>query len=223
MDQDYHCGMNPDSRKARSEAVLAACGIEINLQLPPFDPADAAGLRSPDEVLQRLIVLWAVAGKAMIGRESQHASYIIKNKMQPWLSTNERKFILDKQPSKRDIIHFSWQLESLFFVAWCAGLLEVEDVPVTQSSVQPILALFPQIDELPDRLRGAFNIRPLAEILDRADLLYRLHWAARDEFAASAEVDGAVVHEWRRAINWMLRLGREDDWDKVGADTGSPA
>ena len=64
--EDY-CGMNPLSRKARSEAVLAACGIELNPQLPPIDPAEAATLRAPDEVLERLIARWAVAGKAMIG------------------------------------------------------------------------------------------------------------------------------------------------------------
>jgi len=138
--------------------------------------------------------------------------------MQPWLSASERKFLLDKQPSKRDIVHFSWQIESLFFVAWCAGLLDADEVPVTQSSVQPILELFPQVAELPDRLRGAICVRPLAEILDRADLLYRLHWALSDDYAACADVDGGVVQEWRRAVNWMLRYQGQDDWDKVATD-----
>jgi len=211
--------MTPQSRKARSELRLAAHGIAVNEALPPIASDTDVVLRSHDEVLARLVALWAVVGKAMIGKESRHAGYIINHKMQPWLSTSERKFILDKQPSKRDVVHFSWQIESLFFVAWCAGLLDADEIPVSESSVQPILALFPQVAELPDRLRSAICIRPLPDIVDRADLLYRLHWAVRDDAARCADVDGGVVQEWRRAVNWMLRYQGEDDWDKVATDT----
>ena len=210
--------MTPQSRKARSEALLAARGIEINESLPPLE-SDGVALRTADELLERLVALWAVVGKAMIGKQSRHAGYIVKNKMQAWLSAAERRFILDKQPSKKDIVHFSWQIESLFFVAWCAGLVDAEEVPTTESSVQAILALFPQVAELPERLRAAITIRPLSFILDRADLLYRLDWAVHDDYAAQDDVGGAVVKQWRRAVNWVLRLGGEDDWDKLAAET----
>jgi hypothetical protein len=143
--------------------------------------------------------------------------------MQSWLSNVEHKFLLNDRPSKRDGIHFSWQLETLFFLAWCAGLLACSEIPSEESSVRPILNLFPAGAEKPDRLRAAIHLREKSEILDRADLLYRLHWAVRNaeitESDAPKGIDGGVVQEWHRAVNWMIRYDAEDDWDQVGTDT----
>ena len=209
--------MNPEARKLQSETKLRAAGIPVNEQLPPRAPDDSVTLRSSEEVLRRLVALWAVVGKAMIGKESGFAAYIVRHKLQDWLSAAERKFILDKRPPARDNIHFSWQLESLFFIAWCAGLLEADEIPESELSIEPIMGLFPQAGELPERLLAAMTVRPKSDIIDRADLLYRLHWAVREDEPAA--IDAAVVQEWHRAVNWMLRHEGEDDWDKVGTGT----
>jgi len=215
--------MSPLSRKISSESKLRALGVPINEHLPLIESEEETTLRSVEDVHHRLVALWAVVGKALLGTESRFASYIVQHQMQPWLSEVERKFILDFQPSERDGIHFSWQLEALFFVAWCAGLIEAEEVPKQESSVQSILDLFPQDGEPPDRLQTAIAIRPKAAILDRADLLYRLHWAVRNARLTGSsglnEVNGGVVQEWHRAVNWMVCYNEEDDWDQVGTDT----
>src|SRR5258706_16108342 len=161
--------MSQQSRKILSESKLRALGIPINEHLPLIESEEDTTLRSLDDVLHRLVALWAVVGKALLGTESRFAGYIVEHKMDVWLSGVERKFILDRHPSRRDIIHFSWQLEALFFVAWCAGLLEADEVPDQESSVQSILDLFPQDSEPPDRLLAAIAIRPKSDILDRAD------------------------------------------------------
>ena len=180
-------------------------------------------LRSREEVLRRLIALWAVVDKAFLGSKSESTNYIVTHDMQPWLSSVERTFLLDEQPNKRDGIHFSWQLEALYFVAWCAGLLECNEVPDEESSVKSILDLFPAGAEQPDRLRAAIRRREKSEVLNRADLLYRLHWAVRNAnltgSGALKGIDGGVVQEWHRAVNWMIRYDSEDDWDQVGTDT----
>jgi hypothetical protein len=215
--------MSPQRRKTHSESKLRALGVLVNEHLPVIESEDEVELRSLDEVLRRLVALWAVVDKAYLGSESQSTNYIVTHEMQSWLSNVELSFLLDQQPDERDCIHFSWQLEALFFVAWCAGLLESSEVPSEQSSVKPIIDLFPVGLELPDRLRSAIRIREKSEVLDRADLLYRLHWAVRDaELAGSAEldgIDGGVVQEWHRAVNWMIKYDLEDDWDQVGTDT----
>jgi Domain of unknown function (DUF4272) len=180
-------------------------------------------LRSADDVLRRLIALWSVVDKTFLGAESRSASYIAAHKMQAWLSDVERTYLLDKKPGERDRMHFSWQLEALCFVAWCAGLLECKEVPDEQSSVKAILALFPVGTERPDRLRAAIRLRSKREVLDRADLLYRLHWAVRNASLTRTSppngVEGGVVQEWHRAVNWMIRYDSEGDWDHVGTDT----
>ena len=208
--------MNPDLRKLQSETALKAAGVAVNDALPPLAGDDQVTLRTPEQVMQRLVALWAVAGKAMVGKESGYAAYIVRHKLQHWLSPAERRFILDKRPSTRDNVNFSWQLEALFFVAWSAGLLDADAIPETESSIEPIMGLFPQAGELPERLMAAITMRAKSGILDRADLLYRLDWAVRETGPPAIEAE--VVHEWRRAANWLLGLDPDDDWNRAGGD-----
>jgi len=215
--------MTPQDRKASSESKLRALAVPVNEQLPMIEAEQEVELRSLDEVLRRLVALRVVVDKAFLGAKSETSSYIVAHDMLPWLSAVERAFLLDQSPSKRDGIHFSWQLEALYFVAWCAGLLECSEVPNEESSVKPILHLFPVGAEQPDRLRSAIRLRDKSTVLDRADLLYRLHWAVRNAKLAGSQapkgIDGGVVQEWHRAVNWMIRYDAEDDWDQVGTDT----
>ena len=215
--------MSPNTRKIASESQLQSLGVPINPHLPMIESEDEVELRTPNEVLRRLIALWAVVDKAYLGSKSKSTSYIVTHEIQPWLSNVERAFLFDDQPEERDIIHFSWQLEAFYFIAWCAGLLECSEVPTNESSVKPILDLFPIGAEQPDRLSAAIRLRGKSEVLDRADILYRLHWSVRNAkllgSGALEGIDGGVVQEWHRAVNWMIRYDLEDDWDHVGTDT----
>ncbi|WP_255990930.1 DUF4272 domain-containing protein [Chitinolyticbacter albus] len=215
--------MSPESRKASSESKLRALGIPINEHLPLIETEEETKVRSRDEVFHRLLALWAVVGKAFLGSGSHFAGYIAEQGMQDWLSGQERDFLFSKEASERDQIHFSWQLEAFFFIAWAAGLVEASEIPTEESSVQSILGLFPQENEAPDILRGSICIRSKSDILDRADLMYRLHWAVRNAHltgsATPKGINGGVVQEWHRAVNWMTCYGEENDWDQVGTDT----
>jgi Domain of unknown function (DUF4272) len=215
--------MSPRDRKAVSELKLRALGVPVNEHLPVIEAECDVEVRSQEEVLRRLVALWAVVDKAFLKSESETAVYISSNEMESWLSKLEREFLFDDKPNERDAIHFSWQLEALYFVAWCAGLLECSEVPKVESSVKPILDLFPNGAERPERLRGAIRLRSKREVLDRADILYRLHWAVRNgelnDSGAPDGIDSGVVQEWHRAVNWMTQYDSEDDWDQVGTDT----
>ena len=65
------------------------------------------------------------------------------------------------------------------------------------------------------------RMRPQAEILDAADLIYRYHWAVREaglnKRPAPARLDGEVVMERHRGLNWLI--GYEAEWDEVTTDT----
>ncbi|MBT9553669.1 MAG: DUF4272 domain-containing protein [Hydrogenophaga sp.] len=215
--------MSPHDRKAMSEAKLRAIAVPVNDHLPMIEADHEVDLRSPEEVLRRLLALWAVVDKAFLGSKSKTSNYFATHNLQPWLSNVERDFLLNDHPSRRDGIHFSWQLETFYFLAWCAGLLACNEIPNEESSVKPILHLFPVGAEKPDRLRAAIHLRDKSEVLDRADILYRLHWAVRNAQVTGSDapkgIDGGVVQEWHRAVNWMIRYDGEDNWDNVGTDT----
>jgi Domain of unknown function (DUF4272) len=83
--------MSPQARKLSSESKLRALGVPINEYLPLIESEQETVLRSVDDVLHRLIALWAVVGKALLGTESRFADYIVEQQMEPWLSSVERK------------------------------------------------------------------------------------------------------------------------------------
>ena len=66
------------------------------------------------------------------------------------------------------------------------------------------------------------ELRPMDEILDQADLIYRYHWAAKDrgheERDPPAGLDRSVVRERHYALNWLIGYC-DQPWDEVSTDT----
>lgn len=215
--------LNPEERKIASEACLSKRGIAINQFLPLIESEDETRLRSPDELLRRLVALWAVSGTAFLKDDPHFRDYVESTGTQSWLSAKERKFLVNDARSERDYIAFSWRLEALYFLVWCGGLVDQIDLPVDESSIGAIAHLFPDNMEAPDKLASALRMRGKAEILDWADKLYRLHWAVRDARLNGKPgpkgIIGGAVQEWHYAVNWITCYADEDDWDEVDTDT----
>lgn len=65
------------------------------------------------------------------------------------------------------------------------------------------------------------RLRTPSEILDMADLYYRLHWAAielRLKGHTSDKIDEGVIRERHRALNWLIRY-QDQSWDDIATDT----
>ena len=66
------------------------------------------------------------------------------------------------------------------------------------------------------------ELRPIADILDQADLIYRYHWAVRDARIkgrqAPAALDHDVTEERHYALNWLIGYHAQA-WDDVSTDT----
>ncbi|MBL0726269.1 DUF4272 domain-containing protein [Piscinibacter sp. HJYY11] len=216
--------MTPELRKSNSDQRLRQLAIAVNEHLPLIESEDETDLRSKDELLKRLIALWAVVGASMLRGQDFFRSYIKSQNVESWLSQEEQEFLFSESPSEQQYTRFSWRLEALFFLAWCGGLIERIDIPPTESSVDSILHLFPHKEnETPMQLEAAIRLRSKEEILDWADLLYRLHWAVRDARLTGKpsppNVLAGSVQEWHQAVNWMTNYEQEDDWDNVATDT----
>ena len=72
------------------------------------------------------------------------------------------------------------------------------------------------------RSAPATRLRPLPELLDALDSVYRRHWLVRqarlDDQPAPIGLHPSVVYERHYALNWLLRFD-EQDWDEVGTPT----
>jgi Domain of unknown function (DUF4272) len=66
------------------------------------------------------------------------------------------------------------------------------------------------------------NLRPIADILDQADLIYRYHWAVRNARIKGQQIPAAlhpgVTAERHYALNWLTGY-MEQAWDDVSTDT----
>jgi hypothetical protein len=66
------------------------------------------------------------------------------------------------------------------------------------------------------------ELRPLSEILDEADLIYRYSWAVVDARVNGqpppANLNQGVVYERHYALNWLIGY-MDQDWDEVTTDT----
>ena len=66
------------------------------------------------------------------------------------------------------------------------------------------------------------KLRPIAEILDQADLIYRYNWAVVNARIKNRELpgklDAGVVQERHYVLNWLIGyMGQE--WDEISTDT----
>lgn len=206
----------------KSHEVASGPATKMPAWVPKLNPEDM-GIRTEDELYQRLIALWAVVGAAKTG-QAYFAEYIEQNGMMDWLTPNERAFLFSQSRSERQINQFSWQAECLQLLAWCGGLYGNLDLPRTYSELGDWFALFPADMEDVGRLRRALKVRDKNELIMWSDKLMNAHWLVRDKRinnkSAQINLDGEVVQEWHYAINWMVYfLEDPQDWDDVTTDT----
>ena len=66
------------------------------------------------------------------------------------------------------------------------------------------------------------KLRDQEEIFDQADLIYRYHWAVRNNNLKGIETPGnldkSVIMERHHALNWLIDLNKTD-WDDIVTDT----
>lgn len=219
--------MTPEQRKEASELQLHKRGIRINVQLHVIESDDEVTLRSADDLLQRLIALWAVSSAAQTRDRARFSSYLTRHQMTAFLSKQEHAFLFDVAATEEQYQQFSKRQEALYFVAWCAGLIEKIAVLAAPSNLKQITKLFPHnvdasVDGL-DKLRAAMRLRRKDVIMDWSDLLYRLHWEVRHSQLTGrpcpASVNADTVREWHQSVNWMCQYEEENDWDLVSTET----
>jgi hypothetical protein len=216
--------MSPAERRDSSNRLLRRAGIPTADVLPLIESEAEVSVRTRDEVLRRLLALWAVAGAANLPDVSFFRDFMKEHDLEAWLSPTERAFLFAPNPTEQQRIHGSWQLEPLYFLAWAAGLVETISLPTKHSTLEDVLEIFPRPGlEDSDRLRNTIAVRTTTELLDWADLHYRAHWAMRDEQLrgrrSPAGLVGGAVMEWHKAANWMICYEGEEDWDDVPTDT----
>ena len=123
------------------------------------------------------------------------------------LSPNERVFISTQMDVRQERVQFSWRYERSWVLLWALGYIERLDYPPSICDV-PKLAGLIRGKSVAQIVQGA-KPRSRREILDEADLIYRLHWAVVEERVNHSvkmpdNVEKEVVQERHAALNWLI-------------------
>jgi len=163
--------------------------------------------------------LFAVSKAGIDGTTDTASDLIERWDLTAALTPRERSFLETDPMSERDRIQYSWRCEALTPLMWATGLIDELPFPDDCFDFSYLSDFWVTI---PSGFWEGVGLRPVGEILDQADLIYRLHWATRD-----AELNGkvppaglhpGVVMERHHALNWLIGY-TEADWDDVTTDT----
>ena len=103
---------------------------------------------------------------------------------------------------------------------WALGFVDQLDYPSGICDVAKLVGIVKE--QGPSGLKMNARPRVSAEILDEADLIYRLHWAVRQAQLGQGPVvpdtEAGVVMERHHSLNWLL-ASRNEMWDHVSTNT----
>jgi hypothetical protein len=207
-------------RKARSERILRELGVPILAELPVVDTAAEAKPRAQEAVVDRAIALMLVAVKGE-GLEQEHVDRQLKKfSAQPFLSPEEVAFIAKLTPTQLERAKFGWRYEGLSVMTWALGYDAELNPANTIVDAGRVVRLV--LDKGPADFRSGAKLRPVSELLDANDLVYRMNWAcvnARvNSQPAPRALDCEIVLERHHALNWLIGY-QGQAWDDVSTDT----
>ena len=207
-------------RKLRSETLLRAEGVPFLASLPVVETAAEAIKRSKEEVALRTLCLLLVAEKGA-GLEDEVVERVLKSyELRPHLTPKELAFVLDHSPSPHDRIQFAWRYEAASTLLWALGFVAHLGKPVQPCDVQ--FAVRTMSGTTTSQFIEDAELRPIADILDQVDLIYRYHWAVRNARLKGqqipADLHPDVTEERHYALNWLIGY-LEQAWDDVSTDT----
>ena len=211
-------------RKARTDELLAARKIAVPADLPPVISEPELRLRTPEDVLRRMLALFVVAirSESLTG-EQPIAAADLQKRFPPafaGLTDAERAFLALESPAPQEITQFLWRYEAILVLQWALGLQDA--LPLADAICDVSAISRTAIERGTEGLRKQPAMRPAAEILDALDLHYRLHWATRQALLKKPPVPAAlndgVLQERHHALNWLVRF-EDRGWDDVDTPT----
>lgn len=208
------------NRRLRSERILRAEGVPFLAALPVIETTAEALKRSKEEVALRTLCLLFVAAKGEGLGEELVERLLESYELRPHLTPKELAFVLDNSPSQHDRIQFTWRHEAAWTLLWALGFVHQLGKPAQICDVN--FAAGTMAERTTSQFIEDSKLRPIADILDQTDLIYRYHWAVRNARMKGQQLPAAlepgVTEERHYALNWLIGYNGQA-WDYVTTDT----
>ena len=213
---------SPELRKELSELVLHKRGIRLNLQQAVIESEDEITVRDLPSVWRRLQALTLTELYRSQQLTQQQAQTLLQDEeLTQALSQAEQNALNDTATDWQQALPES--RHALRFLGWCCGLQKQLGMPEPRKNDDDLAALCARITVTGGQAAPVLVMRSKSELLDWADLLYRLHWAVRHaqlmDKPVPGRLDAQAVSGWHKAINWLICYEDQDDWDLVSTET----
>jgi hypothetical protein len=207
-------------RKARSMARLKKEGVPTVDHLPVITDSKSVKVRTSDEIAKRAIAICLAAVKGEGIEQDKIDSLVEKFGADKFFTPKEAAFIKNPAPTQQERTQFAWRYECYWTLLWALGYIDSLDRP------EHICDVVKAVGFLRDRDTAQFlkdaKLRPVAEILDEADLIYRYDWAVVNarlkKKEAPAKLESGVVQERHYVLNWLIGY-MDQEWDDISTDT----
>ena len=207
------------ARKTRTMESLADRGLKPIEHLPEIMGDEGVRLRDPELAARRFLCLAAVAMKADSRGKFDAREFVKKHQLSDYLSPAEAEYIAAEEGPNQNV-SMTWRYESAWALLWALKHADEIGFPNSQTDAKTVITA--ALENAETILKDP-ELRPVAELMDQADLLYRCNWLcteARNSGNADAkDLSGSVVYERLYALNWLINNQNETNWDDVVVDS----
>jgi len=218
-------GDNPktaEQRKKQTEKYLKSLNIPFIDHLPLIEEESEVKIRIAQEIAERILVLVYLAYVSEVPDERENVIDFLKtNLLWDKVSPAEKGLFKKEELTEQETTNISWRSEAVWLLLWTINKVDKLEFPTEQIEISEIVSRLPKFFTDTKEFIKTAIVRPTAEILDVSDLIYRLHWAARNadlnDQPMPANVDLSIIMERHYAINWVTFYA--DEWDEISTDT----
>lgn len=207
-------------RKQRSMAYCLQHQVPVLESMPVIGSDSATTIRTQEEIVQRAFALCYLGLKSEGLDAKRLEDFDKKYGVSHSFTENEKSYVFSKDPTEQQGVEANWRYESLHVLLWTLGYIDSLKYPAEMCNVaEDVKIIFSKTKE---QFAEGAKLRSKAEILDQADLIYRLHWACVEantkQQEPPAKLNAGVVYERHYCLNWLINY-MNDNWDSVSTDT----
>jgi hypothetical protein len=164
------------ARRRRSGEVVRKLGLPVSDSLPVTEDEATVTPRSSEEIASRCIAPAICAVKGEEDDPKLIADLVKRFDAKDLFSPLERAYLAKQPASQKDRANFGWRYECVHVFLWALGYIEDLNPPDEIADAGKLVGAITK----QGRAGLARDARPrsLSEVLEQADLYYRLHWAA---------------------------------------------
>lgn len=233
LSEEFQKAGDPKSRKRRDKSMefIRSRHIYVPAWLPLCESEEEVRIREEKEVAGRAAALLTVAlySECLLGEnmEVKDARAFVQGVLdrfeaEEYLSPREKAYLENPDSTQQERVHHSWQYENLYVMEWALGLIKELPFPDTLCDVPLTVQVLRDFSSMEDFLSHV-TYRSSKELLEAADLIYRLDWACVDSrvngLPAPGGMDGGITMERHKSLNWLIGYGESAPWDEVDTPT----